>query len=108
LLRDRDRIFGHDFVNQVKAMGIQQVLSAPRSPWQRAYIERLIGSIRRECLDHFIVFNERTLKRYLSAYARCLPMCLPPHCAAASLVRGGAHRAETFAALATLARELHS
>jgi transposase InsO family protein len=69
LLRDRDRIFGHEFVHQVKAMGIQQVLSAPRSPWQRAYIERLIGSIRRECLDHFIVFNERTLKRHLSAYA---------------------------------------
>src|SRR3954463_6192649 len=68
LLRDRDRIFGHEFVEQVKAMGIQQVLSAPRSPWQRAYIERLIGSIRRECLDHFIVFNERTLKRHLSAY----------------------------------------
>jgi hypothetical protein len=69
LLRDRDRIFGHDFANQVKAMGIQQVLSSPRSSWQRAYIERLIGSIRRECLDHFIVFNERTLKRHLSAYA---------------------------------------
>jgi transposase InsO family protein len=68
LLRDRDRIFGYEFVNQVKAMGIQQVLSGPRSPWQRAYIERLIGSIRRECLDHFIVFNERTLKRHLSAY----------------------------------------
>jgi transposase InsO family protein len=69
LLRDRDRIFGHEFVNQVKAMGIKQVLSAPRSPWQRAYIERLIGSIRRECLDHLIVFNECTLKRHLSAYA---------------------------------------
>jgi transposase InsO family protein len=69
LLRDRDRIFGYEFVNQVRVMGIQQVLSAPRSPWQRAYIERLIGSIRRECLDHFIVFNERTLKRHLSAYA---------------------------------------
>lgn len=68
LLRDRDRIFGYEFVNQLKAMGIQQVLSAPRSPWQRAYIERLIGSIRRECLDHFIVFNERTLKLHLSAY----------------------------------------
>ena len=50
LLRDRDRIFGHEFVSQVKAMGIQQVLSAPRSPWQRADIERLIGVIRRECL----------------------------------------------------------
>ncbi|HEY1215511.1 MAG TPA: integrase core domain-containing protein [Bryobacteraceae bacterium] len=65
LLRDRDRIFGHEFVNQVKAIGIQQVLSAPRSPWQRAYIERLIGSIRRECLDHMIVFNERSLKQHL-------------------------------------------
>ena len=58
LLRDRDRIFGHDFVEQVKAMGIKQVLSAPRSPWQRAYVERVIGTIRRECLDHMIVFNE--------------------------------------------------
>ncbi|MBC8167884.1 MAG: DDE-type integrase/transposase/recombinase, partial [Bryobacteraceae bacterium] len=43
LLRDRDRIFGHDFVRQVKAMGIKQVLSAPGSPWQRAYVERVIG-----------------------------------------------------------------
>ena len=48
LLRDRDCIFGHDFVEQVKAMGIKQVLSAPRSPWQRAYVERVIGTIRRE------------------------------------------------------------
>ena len=68
LLRDRDRIFGQEFVNQVKAMGIKQMLSAPRSPWQRAYVERLIGSIRRECLDHLIVINERSLKRYLQAY----------------------------------------
>jgi putative transposase len=68
LLRDRDRIFGHEFVEQVKAMGIKQVLSAPRSPWQRAYIERLIGSIRRECLDHLIVFNEHGLKRHFQAY----------------------------------------
>jgi putative transposase len=68
LLRDRDRIFGHEFVDQVKAMGIQQVLSAPRSPWQRAYIERVIGSIRRECLDHLIVFSERSLRRHLHAY----------------------------------------
>src|SRR3954471_18181977 len=69
LMRDRDRIFGYAFVDQLKAMGIQQVLSAARSPWQRAYIDRLIGSIRRECLNHFIVFDERTLKRHLSAYA---------------------------------------
>jgi transposase InsO family protein len=52
LLRDRDKIFGDDFRRQVKDMQIQEVLSAPRSPWQRAYVERVIGSIRRECLDH--------------------------------------------------------
>ena len=68
LLRDRDRIFSEDFVKQVKAMGIKQVLSAPQSPWQRAYVERLIGSIRRECLDHIVVFSERSLRRTLSAY----------------------------------------
>jgi putative transposase len=68
LLRDRDRIFGKDFVDQVKAMGIKQVLSAPRSPWQRAYIERVIGTIRRECLDHMIVFNERCLLRHLKSF----------------------------------------
>ena len=68
LLRDRDRIFGKDFVEQVKAMGIKQVLSAPRSPSQRAYVERVIGSIRRECLDHVVVFHERSLRRILSRY----------------------------------------
>jgi putative transposase len=68
LLRDRDRIFGRDFVEQVKAMGIKQVLSAPRSPWQRAYVERIIGTIRRECLDHLIVFNEASLCRHLQAF----------------------------------------
>jgi putative transposase len=68
LLRDRDRIFGPEFVEQVKVMGIQQVLSAPRSPWQRAYVERVIGSIRRECLDHVIVFGEHSLRRTLTSY----------------------------------------
>src|ERR687898_885385 len=68
LLRDRDRIFGKDFVDQVKAMGIKQALSAPRSPWQRAYIERVIGTIRRECLDHMIIFSERRLYRHLRAF----------------------------------------
>jgi putative transposase len=70
LLRDRDRIFGQDFVAQVKAMGIKQVLSAPRSPWQRAYVERVIGTIRRECLDHMIVFHERSLYRYLQDFLK--------------------------------------
>jgi putative transposase len=61
LLRDRDRIFGDNFTRQVQDMGMEQVLSAPRSPWQRAYIERIIGTIRRECLDHVIIFNEAAL-----------------------------------------------
>jgi hypothetical protein len=69
LLRDRDQIFGQDFVKQLKAMGIKQVLSAPRSPWQRAYVERVIGTIRRECLDHLIVFNERSLCQHLQSFA---------------------------------------
>jgi transposase InsO family protein len=68
LLRDRDRIFGQDFVEQVKVMGIKPVLSAPRSPWQRAYVERLIGSIRRECLDHVLVFGVGSLRRTLTTY----------------------------------------
>jgi transposase InsO family protein len=68
LLRDRDRIFGQAFVDQVQAMGIKQVLAAPRSPWQRAYVERVIGTIRRECLDHVIVFNKRSLNRHLKTF----------------------------------------
>ena len=68
LLRDRDQIFGDEFRRQVTDMNIEEVLSAPRAPWQRAYIERLIGSIRRECLDHIIVFNEAGLRRTLSEY----------------------------------------
>jgi transposase InsO family protein len=65
LLRDRDRIFGAEFVMQAKAMGIQEVLSAPRSPWQRSYVERVIGTLRRECLDHVIVFSEARLSYHL-------------------------------------------
>ena len=68
LLRDRDRIFGKDFVDQVKAMGIKQVLSAPRSPWQNSYVERVVGTIRRECLDHMIVINERSLNQHLREF----------------------------------------
>jgi putative transposase len=68
LLRDRDAIFGDDFREQVRDMGIREVLSAPRAPWQRAYVERVIGSIRRECLDHVIVFQESSLRRTLHSY----------------------------------------
>lgn len=68
LLRDRDGIFGQEFREQVQDMRITELLSAPRSPGQRAYVERVIGSIRRECLDHGIVFDERSLRRILSSY----------------------------------------
>jgi transposase InsO family protein len=68
LLRDRDRIFGDTFRAQVNNLQIKEVLSAPRSPWQRAYVERVIGSLRRECLDHVIVFGESSLRRTLSSY----------------------------------------
>jgi transposase InsO family protein len=68
LLRDRDSIYGQEFRKQVEAMNINEVLSAPRSPWQRAYVERVIGSIRRECLDNVIIFDENSLRRPLSSY----------------------------------------
>jgi transposase InsO family protein len=68
LLRDRDKIYGGDFRRRIRAMGIEEMLTAPASPWQRAYVERLIGSIRRECLDHVIVLGERHLRRILRSY----------------------------------------
>ena len=68
LLRDRDRIFGDNFTQQVQDMGMEQVLSALRSPWQRDYIERIIGTIRRECLDHVIIFNEAALYRQVKSF----------------------------------------
>jgi putative transposase len=70
LLRDRDRIYGASFRQRVQHMGIEEVLIAPRSPWQNPYVERLIGSIRRECLDHVIVLHERHLRRVLTEYFR--------------------------------------
>jgi len=68
LLRDRDRIFGGEFSKKVAELGMEEVLSAPRSPWQRAYVERVIGTIRRECLDHVIVFNEASLYRHVKSF----------------------------------------
>jgi len=68
LLRDRDSSYGPHFRRRVDAMGIKEVVTAPRSPWQNAYVERVIGSIRRECLDHIVIFNERHLRRVLSSY----------------------------------------
>jgi putative transposase len=68
LLRDRDSIYGPLFVQRVAGLGIQQKLISPRSPWQSPYVERLIGSIRRECLDRVIVFHERQLRQILQSY----------------------------------------
>src|SRR5437016_8107492 len=68
LLRDRDQVYGQQFRHRVKGMRIAEVLTAPHSPWQNPFAERLIGSIRRECLDHVVVFGEWHLRRILSAY----------------------------------------
>ena len=70
LLRDRDSIYGQHFRWRVQGMGTEEVLTAPRSPWQNPYVERLIGSIRRECLDHVIILGEDHLRRLLSEYLR--------------------------------------
>src|SRR5262245_37416367 len=67
LIHDRDSAF-HAWATTVAALGIEEVLTAPRSPWQNAYADRLVGSMRRECLDHIIVANARGLRRVLHAY----------------------------------------
>ncbi|MFQ5937422.1 MAG: integrase core domain-containing protein [Acidiferrobacterales bacterium] len=69
LMRDRDGAYGGRFKRRVRAMGIRDRPTAPQSPWQNGYVERLIGSIRRECLDHVIVFGEVHLRRVLGEYA---------------------------------------
>ena len=68
LVRDRDAVFGSSFRSRVAGLGITEVLIAPRSPWQNPYAERVIGSIRRECLDHIIVLNEAHLRRVLRSF----------------------------------------
>ncbi len=68
IVHDRHRTFGEVFRSRLQALGITPVLTAPRSPWQNGHVERVIGSIRRECLDHIIVLNERHLRRVLNAY----------------------------------------
>jgi len=69
LIRDRDGIYGAIVTRRLRAMGIRDTPIAPGSPWQNGYVERLIGSIRRECLDHVIVLGEAHLRRILRAYA---------------------------------------
>ena len=69
LLRDRDGDFGPIYTQRIRAMGIRDHPTAPRSPWQNGHVERLIGSIRREALDHLIVLDEAQPRRLLKTYA---------------------------------------
>jgi transposase InsO family protein len=68
LIRDRDRTYGEVFIRRLRSMGIRDRPTSPRSPWQNAYAERLIGSIRRECLDHVVVFGDQHLRHILLSY----------------------------------------
>src|SRR5258705_9583517 len=69
IIRDRDAVYGDVFIRRLRAMSIRDRPTAPRSPWQNGYCERAIGSIRRECLDHVVVFGERHLRHLLRSYA---------------------------------------
>ncbi len=70
LIRDRDRVYGSMVTRRLRAMGIRDKPTAAASPWQNGFAERLIGSIRRECVDHILVLSEAHLRRFLEAYAR--------------------------------------
>ena len=68
LIRDHDGVYGHDVRLRIASLRIEEILTAPQSPWQNPYAERLIGSIRRDCLNHFVILNARHLKRTLASY----------------------------------------
>src|SRR5271169_2044929 len=70
LIRDRDGAYGETFTRRLQSVGIRDRPTSPRSPWQNGYAERLIGSIRRECIDHIIVFGERHLRHVLLSYVK--------------------------------------
>jgi len=80
LLRDRDQIYGQEFRRRVHGMKIEEVITAPHSPWQSPYVERLIGSIRRECLDYVIVLSENHLRRILKSYLGGADIIKRPTC----------------------------
>jgi len=69
LVHDNDRAYGQAFQRRIRAMGIRDRPISPRSPWQNPYAERLIGSLRRECLDHVLIVSERHLRRVLALYS---------------------------------------
>ena len=68
LVRDRDAIYSDPFRRRIAGMGMTEVITAPSSPWQNPFAERLIGSLRRECLDHVIILSQRHLRRVLARY----------------------------------------
>ena len=68
LIRDRDSVYGNEVRLRIASLHIEALLTAPQSPWQNPYVERLIGSIRRDCLNHFVILNARHLKRTLASY----------------------------------------
>jgi transposase InsO family protein len=69
LVRDNDRAYGQAFTRRLRTMGIRDRPISPRSPWQSAYVERLIGTLRSECLDHVLIYGERHLRRILTLYS---------------------------------------
>lgn len=75
VVRDRDRVYGSEFVQRIRAIGIRGRPTTARSPWQNGYAERLIGSLRRECLDHVIIFGERHLRKLLACYQNYYNKC---------------------------------
>ena len=79
LLRDRDAIYGEAFIRCVDTMGIRQVITAPRVPWQNPFVERVIGSIRRECLDHVMILSETHLHQLLRGYVTYYNAVRPHH-----------------------------
>jgi putative transposase len=96
LLRNRDRIYGEAFRRRVQGMGFDEVLIAAPSPWQNPFVERLIGSIRRDCLDHVIAPNERHLMRVLRGdfhyyYRWRTPQAFEMDCPEPRAVHGGGH-----------------
>ena len=87
LVRDRDAVYGDIFIRRLQAMGIRDRPTAARSPWQNGYAERLIGSIRRDCLDHVVVFGERHLRHLLESYQSILQRGSHPLIAGARMRR---------------------
>ena len=80
LLRDRDAVYGVLFSSRVQSLGIREVKTAPRAPWQNPYVERVISSIWRDCLDHMIVLGQVHLPRILAAYLRYYHEARPHLC----------------------------